>query len=167
MYLGRTQQQMDDLAKAITDAVGITAKAPRDQTIVVIQEVPKEQLRSGQESRVTGRPLFAPAGGVRAWICGGEAEAQSELKACCWSETVPGLRDSRLSRPGMELSYPFFGERVLCQARILGDFSQNRVCLGLEVVCGHWRTRINMPDVSFVGQGGARIAGLVRETRLV
>jgi 4-oxalocrotonate tautomerase len=43
MYPGRTQQQKDDLAKAITDAVEKIAKAPRDQTIVVIQEVPKEQ----------------------------------------------------------------------------------------------------------------------------
>ncbi len=43
MYPGRTQQQKDDLAKAITDAVETIAKAPRDQTIVVIQEVPKEQ----------------------------------------------------------------------------------------------------------------------------
>jgi 4-oxalocrotonate tautomerase len=43
MYPGRTQQQKDDLAKAITDAVERIAKAPRDQTIVVIQEVPKEQ----------------------------------------------------------------------------------------------------------------------------
>ncbi len=43
MYPGRTQQQKDDLAKAITDAVEAIAKAPRDQTIVVIQEVPKEQ----------------------------------------------------------------------------------------------------------------------------
>ena len=43
MYPGRTQQQKDELAKAITDAVETIAKAPRDQTIVVIQEVPKEQ----------------------------------------------------------------------------------------------------------------------------
>jgi 4-oxalocrotonate tautomerase len=43
MYPGRTQQQKDDLAKAITDAVEKIAKAPRDQTIVIIQEVPKEQ----------------------------------------------------------------------------------------------------------------------------
>jgi 4-oxalocrotonate tautomerase len=43
MYPGRTQQQKDDLAKAITDAVERIAKAPRDQTIVVIQEVRKEE----------------------------------------------------------------------------------------------------------------------------
>ena len=36
MYPGRTQQQKDDLAKAITDAVERIAKAPRDQTIVII-----------------------------------------------------------------------------------------------------------------------------------
>src|SRR5207245_391395 len=34
MYGGRTQQQKDDLARAITDAVESIAKAPRDQTIV-------------------------------------------------------------------------------------------------------------------------------------
>ena len=43
LFPGRTPQQTDDLAKAITDAVERIAKAPRDQTIVVIQEVPNEQ----------------------------------------------------------------------------------------------------------------------------
>src|SRR3989442_15834256 len=52
MYPGRTQQQKDDLAKAITDAVEKIAKAPRDQTIVVIQEVPKEQYYVGKPSSV-------------------------------------------------------------------------------------------------------------------
>jgi 4-oxalocrotonate tautomerase len=42
MYPGRSQQQKDDLAKAITDAVERIAKAPPEQTIVVFQEVPKE-----------------------------------------------------------------------------------------------------------------------------
>ncbi|HZY47448.1 MAG TPA: 2-hydroxymuconate tautomerase [Candidatus Bathyarchaeia archaeon] len=43
MFPGRTQQQKDDLAKAITEAVEKIAKAPRDQTIVVIEEIPKQQ----------------------------------------------------------------------------------------------------------------------------
>lgn len=43
MYPGRTQQQKDDLAKAITDAMENIAKAKRDHTIVVIQEVRKEE----------------------------------------------------------------------------------------------------------------------------
>jgi len=47
MYGGRTQQQKDDLAKAITDAVESIAKAPRDQTIVVFQEVAKEHYYVG------------------------------------------------------------------------------------------------------------------------
>ncbi len=47
MYGGRTHQQKDDLAKAITDAVESIAKAPRDQTIVVFQEVAKEHYYIG------------------------------------------------------------------------------------------------------------------------
>ena len=47
MYGGRTQQQKDDLAGAITDAVENIAKAPRDQTIVVFQEVAKEHYYFG------------------------------------------------------------------------------------------------------------------------
>jgi len=47
MYPGRTQQQKDDLAKAITDAVEMIAKAKRDQTIVIIQEVRKEEYYVG------------------------------------------------------------------------------------------------------------------------
>jgi 4-oxalocrotonate tautomerase len=47
MYGGRSQQQKDDLARAITDAVENIAKAPRDQTIVVIQEVAKEHYYIG------------------------------------------------------------------------------------------------------------------------
>ncbi len=47
MYAGRTQQQKDELAKAITDAVETIAKAPRDQTIVVFQEVAKEHYYTG------------------------------------------------------------------------------------------------------------------------
>ncbi len=47
MYPGRTQQQKDDLAKAITDAVETIAKAKRDQTIVIIQEVRKEEYYVG------------------------------------------------------------------------------------------------------------------------
>ncbi len=47
MYPGRSQQQKDELAKAITDAVEAIAKAPRDQTIVVFQEVAKEQYYTG------------------------------------------------------------------------------------------------------------------------
>jgi 4-oxalocrotonate tautomerase len=47
MYGGRTQQQKDDLARAITDAVENIAKAPRDQTIVVFQEVAKEHYYIG------------------------------------------------------------------------------------------------------------------------
>lgn len=47
MYGGRSQQQKDDLARAITDAVESIAKAPRDQTIVVIQEVAKEHYYIG------------------------------------------------------------------------------------------------------------------------
>jgi 4-oxalocrotonate tautomerase len=43
MYPGRTQQQKDDLAKAITDAMEKIAKAKPDHTIVVIQEVRKEE----------------------------------------------------------------------------------------------------------------------------
>jgi len=46
MYVGRTQQQKDDLARAITDAVENIAKAPRDQTIVVFQEVAKNTTTS-------------------------------------------------------------------------------------------------------------------------
>ncbi len=40
-----------------------------------------------------------------------------------------------------------------CLVVILGDFLQNGACLGLETFCGHWRIRINMLDVSFVGRG--------------
>ena len=47
MYAGRTQQQKDELAKAITDAVETIAKAPRDQTVVVFQEVTKELYYTG------------------------------------------------------------------------------------------------------------------------
>jgi len=47
MYPGRSQQQKDELAKAITDAVETIAKAPRDQTIVVFQEVAKEHYYTG------------------------------------------------------------------------------------------------------------------------
>jgi len=47
MYPGRTQQQKDDLAKAITDALERIANAKRDQTIVVIQEVRKEEYYVG------------------------------------------------------------------------------------------------------------------------
>jgi 4-oxalocrotonate tautomerase len=47
MYEGRTQQQKDDLASAITDAVESIAKSPRDHTIVVIQEVAKEHYYIG------------------------------------------------------------------------------------------------------------------------
>ena len=47
MYGGRSQQQKDDLAKAITDAVESIAKAPRDQTIVIFQEVAKEHYYIG------------------------------------------------------------------------------------------------------------------------
>ncbi len=47
MYPGRSQQQKDELAKAITDAVEAIAKAPRDQTIVVFQEVAKEHYYTG------------------------------------------------------------------------------------------------------------------------
>jgi 4-oxalocrotonate tautomerase len=43
MYPGRTQQQKDDLAKAITDAMERIANAKREQTIVIIQEVRKEE----------------------------------------------------------------------------------------------------------------------------
>ena len=42
MYPGRTQQQKDELAEAITEAVVRIAKASRDQTIVVLEEVAKE-----------------------------------------------------------------------------------------------------------------------------
>ena len=47
MYGGRSQQQKDVLARAITDAVESIAKAPRDQTIVVFQEVAKEHYYIG------------------------------------------------------------------------------------------------------------------------
>ena len=47
MYPGRTQQQKDDLAKAITDAMERIANAKREQTIVVIQEVRKEEYYVG------------------------------------------------------------------------------------------------------------------------
>ncbi len=47
MYPGRTQQQKDDLAKAITDAMEKIANAKREQTIVVIQEVRKEEYYVG------------------------------------------------------------------------------------------------------------------------
>jgi len=47
MYTGRSQQQKDELAKAITDAVEAIAKAPRDQTIVVFQEVVREHYYVG------------------------------------------------------------------------------------------------------------------------
>ena len=47
MYPGRTQQQKDDLARAITDAVEKIAKAKREQTIVIIQEVQKEEYYVG------------------------------------------------------------------------------------------------------------------------
>jgi len=47
MYSGRSQQQKDDLARAITDAVENIAMAPRDQTIVVFQEVTKEHYYIG------------------------------------------------------------------------------------------------------------------------
>ena len=47
MYAGRTQQQKDELAKAITDAVESIAKVPRGQTIVVFQEIAKEHYYTG------------------------------------------------------------------------------------------------------------------------
>jgi 4-oxalocrotonate tautomerase len=47
MYPGRTQQQKDDLAKAITDDMERIANAKRDHTIVVIQEVRKEEYYVG------------------------------------------------------------------------------------------------------------------------
>ena len=47
MYPGRTQQQKDDLAKAITDAMERIANAKREQTIIVIQEVRKEEYYVG------------------------------------------------------------------------------------------------------------------------
>ena len=47
MYPGRTQQQKDDLAKAITDALERIANAKRVLTIVVIQEVRKEEYYVG------------------------------------------------------------------------------------------------------------------------
>jgi 4-oxalocrotonate tautomerase len=47
MYPGRSQQQKDDLARAITDAVETIAKAHRDQTIVVFQEISKEHYYIG------------------------------------------------------------------------------------------------------------------------
>ena len=47
MYGGRSQQQKDELAKAITDAIETIAKAPRDQTIVVFHEVAKEHYYIG------------------------------------------------------------------------------------------------------------------------
>jgi len=47
MYPGRTQQQKDDLAKAITDDMERIANAKRDKTIVVIQEVRKEEYYVG------------------------------------------------------------------------------------------------------------------------
>jgi 4-oxalocrotonate tautomerase len=47
MYHGRSQQQKDDLAKAITDAVETIGKAHRDQTIVVFEEVAKEHYYIG------------------------------------------------------------------------------------------------------------------------
>ena len=49
MYGGRSQQQKDDLAKAITDAVETIAKAHRDQTIVVFEEVTKEHYYIGSK----------------------------------------------------------------------------------------------------------------------
>jgi 4-oxalocrotonate tautomerase len=51
MYPGRTQQQKDDLARAITDAMENIAKAHRDQTIVVFQEVAKEHYYIGAERK--------------------------------------------------------------------------------------------------------------------
>ncbi len=47
MYAGRSQQQKDDLAEAITEAVARIAKAPRDHTIVVFEEVSKEHYYIG------------------------------------------------------------------------------------------------------------------------
>ncbi len=47
MHSGRSQQQKDELAEAITDAVARIAKAPRDQTIVVFEEVSKEHYYTG------------------------------------------------------------------------------------------------------------------------
>ncbi len=47
MYSGRSEQQKDELARAITDAVETIAKAPRDQTIVVFEEVAKEHYYIG------------------------------------------------------------------------------------------------------------------------
>ncbi len=47
MYGGRSQQQKDDLARAITDAIETIAKAHRDQTIVVIEEIAKEHYYIG------------------------------------------------------------------------------------------------------------------------
>ena len=47
MYAGRSQQQKDDLARAITDAMENIAKSPRDHTIVVFQEVAKEHYYIG------------------------------------------------------------------------------------------------------------------------
>ncbi len=44
MYHGRSQQQKDELAEAITEAVVRIAKAPREQTIVVFEEVAKEHF---------------------------------------------------------------------------------------------------------------------------
>jgi len=52
MYGGRSQQQKDDLARAITDAVENIAKAPRDQTIIVFQEVGEGALLYWSEESV-------------------------------------------------------------------------------------------------------------------
>jgi len=47
MYGGRSQQQKDDIAKAITDAMETIGKAHKDQTIVVFEEVAKEHYYIG------------------------------------------------------------------------------------------------------------------------
>jgi 4-oxalocrotonate tautomerase len=42
LWPGRTHQQKAELARVVTEAVASIAKAPPEHTIVVFQDVPKE-----------------------------------------------------------------------------------------------------------------------------
>ena len=47
MWPGRTQEQKADLARAITDAVVSIARTPPEETIVIFQDVARENWAKG------------------------------------------------------------------------------------------------------------------------
>ena len=47
MWLGRTQEQKAELARAITDAVVKIARTSPDETIVIFQDVDRENWAKG------------------------------------------------------------------------------------------------------------------------